>query len=76
MQTALLVLIVCAAADLVACILLFAFVWVEHRRVRSEAAAAGETVPSAARQLGCLLAGCGLLLVGLWGLVALAAAAG
>ncbi|MCE9566160.1 MAG: hypothetical protein K8U57_29410 [Planctomycetes bacterium] len=56
MRAALLVLLVCAAADLVVCAVLLAFVWVEHRRVRREAAAAGEVVPAASGQFGCLIA--------------------
>jgi hypothetical protein len=56
MRTALLVLLVCAAVDLVACAVLLAVVWAEHRRVRREAAATGEVVPSAAGQFGCLIA--------------------
>jgi hypothetical protein len=56
MQTALSIMLACAAFDLVACGLLLAVVWVEHRRVRREAALVGETVPSAAGQFGCLIA--------------------
>jgi hypothetical protein len=56
MQSALLILLVCAAADLIACGLLLAVVWVEHRRVRREAATLGESVPSAVGQFGCLFA--------------------
>jgi uncharacterized membrane protein len=63
MQTALLVLLVCAAIDLIACGLLLAVVWVEHRRVRREAALAGEGVPSASGDFGCLI------VMGLLGLV-------
>jgi hypothetical protein len=63
MQTALLILLVCAAMDLIAFVLLLAVVWVEHRRMRKEAALAGETIPSAAGQFGCLIA------LGLLGLV-------
>jgi hypothetical protein len=55
-STAVLVLIVCAAIDLVALGGLFAVVWVLHRRMRNEAAARGEVVPSAAGQFGCLFA--------------------
>jgi hypothetical protein len=56
MQSALLILLVCAAADLIACGLLLVVVWVEHRRVRREAATLGESVPSAAKQFDCLFA--------------------
>jgi hypothetical protein len=65
MRSALLILLLCAAADLIACGLLVAVVWVEHRRMRKEAAATGEMIPSAAGQLGCLIA------FGLLGLVAI-----
>ncbi len=56
MQSALLILLLCAATDLIACGLLLIVVWVEHRRVRKEAAIVGESVPSAAGQFGCLIA--------------------
>jgi uncharacterized membrane protein len=65
MQIALLILLLCAALDLIACGLLLAVVWVEHRRVRKEAALVGEIVPSAAGQFGCLIA------FGLVGLIAI-----
>jgi hypothetical protein len=55
-STAVLVLIICAAIDLLALGALLAVVWVLHRRVRKEAAARGEVVRSAAGQFGCLLA--------------------
>jgi uncharacterized membrane protein len=67
-RVALVILLVCAAADLVACVVLLAFVWVEHRRMRREAAAAGEPIPSAAGQLGCLFAFAMLGLVGVYGI--------
>jgi uncharacterized membrane protein len=54
MQSLLFILLGCAAADLIGSLLLIVLVWFEHRRVRKEAAAAGESVPSAAAQLGCL----------------------
>jgi hypothetical protein len=66
-KPALFILLVCAAADLVACVVLFAFVWVEHRRVRKEAAESGKPIPSAAGQLGCLFAFALLGLAGLYG---------
>jgi hypothetical protein len=56
MQSALLILLICAAIDIVGCGLLLAVVWVEHRRMRKEAATLGETVPSAAGEFGCLFA--------------------
>jgi uncharacterized membrane protein len=56
MKTALLILLICAALDLIACGMLLAVVWVEHRRVRREAATVGEMLPSAAGQFGCLIA--------------------
>ncbi len=55
MEIALLIVLVCAAADLIVCAALLALVWVVHRRVRRDAAAAGETIPSAGGQIGCLL---------------------
>lgn len=55
MGVALLVLLVCAAADVTALVVLLGLVWAEHRRIRREAAAAGERVPPAAGTLGCLL---------------------
>lgn len=55
-RAALFILIVCVTVDLLACAVLLAFVWVEHRRIRSEAATTGEVVPSAAGQFGCLIA--------------------
>lgn len=59
MRVALFVLIVCVVADLVACAVLLGFVWVEHRRIRREAALTGEVIPSAAGQFGCIIAfGC------------------
>jgi hypothetical protein len=63
-RTVLFVLLVCAAADLLACAVLVAVVWAEYRRVRREAAAAGTPVPSAAGSFGCLLL-FGLLGIGL-----------
>jgi hypothetical protein len=56
MQTALLILLVCAAADLIACSLLLVLVWFQHQGLRKEAARSGEKLPSAAGQFGCLLA--------------------
>jgi uncharacterized membrane protein len=67
-RVALVILLVCAAADLVACAVLLALVWAEHRRMRREAAAAGEPIPSAARQLGCLFALAVVGLVGVYGI--------
>ena len=69
MRVALVILLAGASLDLLACAGLLAFVWVEHRRVRREAAAAGEHVPSAAGQFGCLIA------LGLAGFVVLYGAA-
>jgi hypothetical protein len=56
MRTALVVLLVCAATDLILCGALLAFVWAEHRRQRRRAAEAGQPLPSAAGQFGCLIA--------------------
>ena len=58
METVLFVLMALAAADLFTSVLLLSVVWVEYRRVRREAVAAGEPVPGGGRQLGCLLAMC------------------
>jgi hypothetical protein len=66
MDIALVVLMTLAAADLLGGMVLRAVVWLEHRRVRREAAAAGEVVPPAHRQLGCLFAACLLGAVGLY----------
>ena len=68
MRVALIILLVCAAADLVACTVLLALVWAEHRRMRREAAATGEPIPSAARPLGCLFALAVVGLVGVYGI--------
>jgi hypothetical protein len=56
MRTALVVLLVCAATDLILCGALLALVWAEHRRQRRRAAEAGAPLPSAAGQFGCLVA--------------------
>jgi hypothetical protein len=58
MEIVLFVLIALAAADLFTSVLLLSIVWIEHRRMRREAAATGETIPSANRQIGCLLGFC------------------
>jgi hypothetical protein len=55
-RTALVILLGCAVADLVLCTVVLAIVWVAHQRQRKRAAAAGETIPSAAGQFGCLIA--------------------
>ncbi len=52
----LLIVLVCAAADILVCGLLLAVVWLEHRRLRSAAARLGESLPSANGQFGCLIA--------------------
>jgi hypothetical protein len=59
-RTALIILLVCAAVDLVFCLLLFFIVWVEHRRQRKSAAAAGVPIASARGQFGFLIA-CGVI---------------
>jgi hypothetical protein len=56
MQTALVVLLVCAAIDLVLCSIVLAVVWFAHNRQRKLAAQAGDPIPSAAGQFGCLIA--------------------
>jgi hypothetical protein len=58
MQTVLIILMLLAAADLFTSVLLLSVVWIEHRRVIREAAQAGEMIPSAHRQIGCVLAMC------------------
>jgi hypothetical protein len=66
-RTALVVLLVCAAIDLVLCTLLLAFVWFEHGRQRRRAAALGKPLPSAAGQFGCLIAFAALGFIVLYG---------
>ena len=70
MRTALIVLVVLAAADVLMLALLLATVWYAHRAVRREAAAKGEVVSSSARDFRCLA---GLLVGGLFVLGAAAA---
>ena len=65
MRTLGFVLLGLAALDLIMLALLLGTVWIAHRAVRREAAAKGETVPSAARDFRCLFA---ILLAGLVGL--------
>jgi hypothetical protein len=55
-QTALVVLLVCGAIDLVLCSIVLGVVWIEHNRQRNLAALRGEPIPSAAGQFGCLVA--------------------
>lgn len=57
MRVALLSVLVCAAIDLLVCLGLLAVVWLEHRRVRREAAASGEPIASANGTFGCLIGG-------------------
>jgi len=66
MRTALVVLLLFAAADLIGCGLLLAVVWAEYRRQRRVARAAGEPVPPPASGQFVLLGALALL-----GLVAL-----
>lgn len=64
MRTLLQVLLVCAVLDTLAGGALLAFVWLEHRRQRSDAARGGRPVPpAAAGQFACLGAAVGLGLV-------------
>ena len=56
METALFILMALAAADLITTVILLSVVAIEYRRLRREATAAGEPLPSAAGQLGCLFA--------------------
>ena len=74
MRTALVVLLVFAAADLIGCGLLLVVVWAEHRRQRRIARAAGQPLPSAAGQLallaGLVVGGLALLYASLWYLLA------
>jgi len=67
MQTALFILMAMAAADLFTTVILLTVVAIEYRRLRREARAAGEAMPSAAGQLGCLFAFALLGLVVLYG---------
>ena len=57
---ALIILLACAAVDLIFCLLLFLIVWIEHRRQRKTAAASGESIASARGQFGFLIA-CGMI---------------
>ncbi len=67
MRTAFLVLLGCAALDLIAIVVLLSIVWVLHRQMRKEAAARGEVIVS---QFGCVFAGLVSLLALCCGLVA------
>lgn len=73
MRTALIVLLVCALVDLVFCVCALVLVWLQYRMMRRAAAAAGEDIPSAAGQFGCLIAagagGFALLYGAVWFLV-------
>ncbi len=55
MRVVLVMLLVFALTDLLLGVGLLVFVWVEHRRIRRDAAIAGEVLPTATGQLGCLL---------------------
>ncbi|AMV28989.1 hypothetical protein VT84_31635 [Gemmata sp. SH-PL17] len=70
MRTAFLVLLGCAALDLIAIVVLLSIVWVLHRQMRKEAAARGEVIVSAASQFGYVFAGLMLLLALCCGLAA------
>jgi len=61
MRTALVVLLVFAAVDLVGCGLLLAVVWAEHRRQRRAARDAGQPVPPPATGQFLLLGALALL---------------
>ena len=67
METALFILMALAAADLFTTLILLTVVAFEYRRLRREAKAAGEPMPSAAGQFGCLFAFALLGLVVLYG---------
>jgi hypothetical protein len=67
MRTALVILLVCAAVDLIFCALLLAVVWVEHRRQQKRAEHAGKPIPSASTEFGCLVACVLLGLIVLYG---------
>jgi len=69
MRVALILVIVCGVFDLVACGVVLALVWIEHRKVRRDAATTGEVLPAATGQFGCLIA------VGLLGFMLLYGAA-
>ena len=70
MRTALLILLVCAALDLIAVVGLLGVVWALHRQMRKEAAVRGEVIASAAAQFGYVLAGLVGLFAAFCGLVA------
>lgn len=56
MKTALVILLICAAVDLILCALLLGVVWVEYRRQKSRAAETGEPLQNAKGEFGCLIA--------------------
>jgi hypothetical protein len=66
-RTALVVLLICAVLDLAFCTILLAFVWVEHRRQRRHADAAGHPPSDARGELGCLIGFAALGFVALYG---------
>lgn len=66
-KTALITVLLCAAIDLVACLVLLGVAWLLHQRIQREAAANGEPASSAAGQFGCLFALAALGLVALCG---------
>jgi len=67
LQTALIILLCCAVVDLAFCSILLAFLWVEHRRQRRHASAAGLPPSDAKGELGCLIVLAALGFVGLYG---------
>jgi hypothetical protein len=66
-RTALVILLICAVIDLAFCTILLAFVWVEHRRQRQHADAAGLPPSDARGEIGCLVVLAVLGFVGLYG---------
>ena len=67
MEIALFILMALAAADLFTTVILLTVVAFEYRRLRKEARAAGQPMPSAAGQFGCLFAFAAAGLIGLYG---------
>jgi hypothetical protein len=71
MRTALVVLLLFAAADLIGCGLLLVVVWAEHRRQRQAARNTGQPVPPPATGQFLLLGALALLgVIGLYGAAA------
>lgn len=67
MRTALVILLICAAIDLILCAILLGFVAIEYRRQKQRAADAGEPLQNARGEFGCLIAFTALGFVALYG---------